>query len=407
MFYLCIPMTKKERIIIFLLATLNFTHILDFMIMMPLGNYLMPFFKINPQQFSTLVAAYTIAASISGFVAAFFMDSLDRKKSLIIAFTGFLLATLACGFAPTYMLLLVSRLIAGVFGGLIGAQVIAIISDLFTYERRGRAMGAVMSAFAIASVLGIPLALYLSNLFSWHAPFILIASLGFLLIPFLIKFLPEVNSHLAPGQKISLQLDGLKRVLSERKQVLALIFTGFVMFGHFLIVPFINPYLEFNLGYSKSITPLIYLVGGIAAFFSANILGRMSDRVGKLKVFQICIFISLPLVIILTNLITLPYWIVLLLFACWFTVSTGRGVTSQAMVSHVADPRYRGSFQNFNSSLQQAGTGLASLVAGFVVIEKEGGRIGHYSRLGYISIGVLIIALLIARFLFTDKSKSL
>ncbi|HRN92304.1 MAG TPA: MFS transporter [Ferruginibacter sp.] len=399
-------MTKKERIIIFLLATLNFTHILDFMIMMPLGNYLMPFFKINPQQFSMLVAAYTIAASISGFLAAFFIDSLDRKKSLLFAFTGFLLATLACGFAPTYEVLLVSRLIAGVFGGLIGAQVIAIISDLFTYERRGRAMGAAMSAFAIASVLGIPLALYLSNLFSWHAPFIFIAALGFFLIPFLIKYLPEINSHLEPGQKIALKLDGLKRVLSERKQVLALLFTGFVMFGHFLVVPFINPFLEFNLGYSKSITPLIYLVGGTAAFFSANILGRVSDRVGKLKVFRICVFISLPLVIVLTHLVTIPYWIVLLLFACWFTVSTGRGVTSQAMVSHVADPKYRGSFQNFNSSLQQAGTGLASLVAGFVVVEKAGGRIGHYSRLGYLSVGVLVVALLLAQFLFSPRQQS-
>lgn len=399
-------MTKKERIIIFLLATLNFTHILDFMIMMPLGNYLMPYFKISPQEFSMLVAAYTIAASISGFFAAFFIDSLDRKKSLLFAFTGFLLATMACGFAPTYHVLLIARLVAGIFGGLIGAQVISIISDLFTYERRGRAMGAVMSAFAIASVIGIPLALYLSNLISWHAPFILIASLGFLLIPFLIKFLPEINSHLQPGQKFSLKLDGLKRVLSEKRQVLALLFTGFVMFGHFLVVPFINPYLEFNLGYSKTITPLIYLVGGVAAFISANVLGRVSDRIGKLKVFRICLFISLPLVVILTNLITLPYWIVLLLFACWFTVSTGRGVTSQAMVSNVADPKYRGSFQNFNSSLQQAGTGLASLVAGFVVVEKEGGRIGHYSRLGYISVAVLVVALSLAQFLFSTKKKT-
>ena len=143
-------MTKQERIIIFLLATLNFTHILDFMIMMPLGNYLMPFFKINPQQFSMLVASYTIAASISGFCAAFIIDGFDRKKVLRIAYAGFLAATMACGFAPSYTVLLIARLVAGLFGGLIGAQVISIISDLFVYERRGRAMGAAMSAFAIS-----------------------------------------------------------------------------------------------------------------------------------------------------------------------------------------------------------------------------------------------------------------
>ena len=397
-------MTKKERIIIFLLATLNFTHILDFMIMMPLGNYLMPFFKITPQQFSMLVASYTIAASISGFCAAFFIDGYDRKKILLIAFSGFLAATMACGFAPTYSFLLIARLVAGLFGGLIGAQVISIVSDLFVYERRGRAMGAVMSAFAIASTVGIPLALYVSNLISWHAPFIGIASLGLLLIPFIIIYMPPMNSHLVAGEKPSINLHGFKSVFSDKRQIRALFFTGFVMFGHFIIIPFINPFLEFNLGYSKTMTPLVYLVGGIAAFFSANWLGRISDRVGKMKIFRVCLFLSLPMVLIITNLIPIPYWIVLVLFAAWFTVATGRGVTSQALVSNVSDIKYRGSFQNFNSSMQQAGTGLASLLAGFVVIEQAGGKIGNYAGLGIISVVALLISLWLAQSVFSNEN---
>lgn len=399
-------MTKKERIIIFLLATLNFTHILDFMIMMPLGNYLMPFFNISPQQFSMLVASYTLAASISGFCAAFFIDGYDRKKILLIAFSGFLIATMACGFAPTYPFLLTARLVAGLFGGLIGAQVISIVSDLFVYERRGRAMGAVMSAFAIASTIGIPLALYVSNLFSWHAPFIGIASIGFLLIPFIIIYMPAMNAHLIEGEKPTLNLHGFKAVFSDSNQVKALLFTGFVMFGHFIIVPFINPFLEFNLGYSKKLTPLIYLVGGVAAFFSANWLGRVSDKVGKMKIFRICLFSSLPMVIIITNLVPISYWIVLVLFAAWFTVATGRGVTSQAMVSNVADVKYRGSFQNFNSSIQQAGSGLASLLAGFIVMEGEGGKIVNYFWLGIISVGALLISLALAQKVFSHKSRA-
>lgn len=398
-------MTKKERIILFLLAALNFTHILDFMIMMPLGNYLMPYFKINPQQFSLLVASYTIAASISGFCAAFFIDGFDRKKVLLFAYIGFLSATMACGFAPSYHILLVARLIAGIFGGLIGAQVISIVSDVFVYERRGRAMGAVMSAFAIASTIGIPVALYLSNLVSWHAPFITIASLGFLLLPFLIKFIPQMDGHLVPGSKPKISSDGFKNVFSDWRHIKALLFTGFVMFGHFIIVPFINPFLEFNLGYSKKITPLIYLVGGIAAFISANWLGRISDRVGKMKIFTICLLLSLPMVLIITNLTTISYWIVLVLFGAWFTVATGRGVTSQAMVSNVVDPAYRGSFQNFNSSLQQAGTGLASLLAGFIVIENGGGKIGNYERLGIISVVALLISLWLAYSIFSHKKE--
>ncbi|MEO5984087.1 MAG: MFS transporter, partial [Ferruginibacter sp.] len=334
------------------------------------------------------------------------IDGFDRKKILLIAFSGFLAATMYCGFAPTYSLLLLARLFAGLFGGLIGAQVISIVSDLFIYERRGRAMGAVMSAFAIASTVGIPIALYVSNLLSWHAPFIGIASIGIVLIPFIIIYMPAMNAHVDKGAKPGINLNGFKAVFSDSTHVKALLFTGFVMFGHFIIVPFINPFLEFNLGYSKKITPLIYLVGGIAAFFSANWLGRISDRQGKMKIFRICLFLSLPMVILITNLVRIPYFIVLILFAAWFTVATGRGVTSQAMVSNVASTRHRGSFQNFNSSMQQAGTGLASLLAGFVVVEEHGGKIGNYAGLGIISVAALLISLWLAQSVFEGKRIS-
>jgi predicted MFS family arabinose efflux permease len=182
-------MSKQERIIIFLLAALNFTHILDFMIMMPLGNYLMPFFEISPKQFSFLVASYPITAFFSGFAAAFFVDRMDRKKVLLFAYTGFLIGTLACGFAPSFGLPLAARILTGLFGGFIGAQGMSIIADLFGYERRGAAMGAVMSSFAIASTIGVPFALYLSNIFTWHAPFIFVGLLGIAVVPLVIKFI--------------------------------------------------------------------------------------------------------------------------------------------------------------------------------------------------------------------------
>jgi MFS transporter, DHA1 family, inner membrane transport protein len=391
-------MTKNERIVLFLLASLNFTHILDFMIMMPLGNYLMPFFKITPQQFSFLVASYTISASVSGFAAAFFVDGFDRKKVLLIAYCGFLVATFACGFAPSYIFLLLARVIAGLFGGLIGAQVISIVSDLFTYERRGRAMGAVMSSFAVASTVGIPLALYLATLISWHAPFIFIAALGLVLLPFLLHYIPAMNKHLLTDTiKPKISTEGFFAVFNDAHQYKALIFSAMMMFAHFIIVPFINPYMEFNLGYSKKLTPLIYLVGGISAFISANYLGRLSDKVGKLKIFTICLIVSLPLMFLVTNLITIPYWIVLTIFGLWFTASTGRGVTSQAMVSNVVKAEHRGSFQSFNSSMQQLGSGIAALVSGFIVTKNADESINHYNWLGYIGITAMVITLFIGR----------
>ena len=330
-------MNRKEILILTLLASLNFTHILDFMILMPLGNYLMPFFKINPQEFSVLVSAYTISAAVSGFAAAFFVDAFDRKKVLLVAYTGFLVGTIFCGFAPTYWTLFSARVMAGLFGGLIGAQVLSIVADTFPYERRGAAMGAIMSAFAIASTFGVPFALYLANLSSWHAPFLLVGFLGIILIPLLIYFLPSMTAHIHSEAVIKeSKWTIITNILKDDVQYKALIFSGLVMFGHFLIIPFINPYMELNVGFSKKITPLIYLVGGITSFFSANILGKLSDTYGKLLIFNICVFTALPFVFMITNLPPTQLYIpVLVVFGLWFMASTGRGVTASAMVSNV------------------------------------------------------------------------
>jgi predicted MFS family arabinose efflux permease len=396
-------MNRKERILLLLLASINFTHILDFMIMMPLGNYLMPYFNINTQEFTWLVAAYTLSAGASGFVAAFFVDRYDRKKVLMVGYTGFLLGTLACGIAPDFYLLLLARFVAGSFGGLIGAQVLSIVSDVFTYARRGRAMGAVMSSFAIASSIGVPFALYLANLFSWHAPFILVGVLGFAILPLIYKYVPSVNQHIQAVEPAGKKFSILTDVLKNPTQRLALLFSGLIMMGHFLIVPFINPYMEFNNGYTKMQTPMIYLVGGVSSFFAANFLGRISDRIGKLKVFVICVICSLPLVILVTIIPRIEFVFVLLIFAIWFVFSTGRGVTAQAMVSNVVDPQKRGSFMSFNSSVQQLGSAAASLIAGLIVIKGEHGEIYRYEWLGYLSVLILVLCILIGRKIFLQS----
>lgn len=398
-------MSKKERIIIFLLASLNFTHILDFMIMMPLGNYLMPFFKISPKAFSILVGSYPVTAFFSGFTAAFFVDRFDRKKILIFAYIGFLIGTLACGFAPSYGLLLAARILTGLFGGLIGAQVMSIIADMFGYERRGAATGAVMSSFAVASIIGVPFALYLSNIFSWHAPFILVGILGMAIVPLLIKFIPNVTGHVREKDENAHRFQVLFDVVKNREQRLALLFSALIMMGHFLIIPFINPYLEFNKHYSKDITPMIYLSGGIASFFSAFILGRFSDKVGKLRVFSWSVLFSFLMVWIITNLPIIPFSIVLVFFAIWFSVSTGRAVTAQAMISSVVKQEQRGSFMSFNSSVQQLGTALASFAAGFIVIKDSAGKLHRYEWVGYLSIFVLLLGLLLGRYLFGSLDK--
>jgi predicted MFS family arabinose efflux permease len=395
-------MTRKELIILLLLAGLNFTHFLDFMVMMPLNNYLTPYFNISPRQFSFMVSAYSISAAVSGFATAFIVDSFDRKKILLFSYTGFIAGTIACGLATSYPLLLTARIVAGLFGGIIGAQVLAIIADIFSYERRGKAMASVSISFAIASILGVPFSLYLANLFheDWHVPFLFVAGIGLVLIPFVIRFVPAMRGHLDSGVTRTPPLVLLGTVIRTNRQISALVFSCLLMIGHFLIIPFITPYMEFNKGYSKNVIPTIYLVGGGASLIAALFLGRLSDKKGKLPIYSWSVFLSLFMVLLLTKMPVMPFSLVLTVFAFWFVFATGRALTAQAMISEVVPPEQRGSFMSFNGCVQQIGTGLASLLAGFIVYDDPSGKIYRYEWLGYISIFVLVVTIVMARAIF-------
>jgi predicted MFS family arabinose efflux permease len=383
-------MNRKEWVLLMLLASVNFTHILDFMIMMPLGNFLMPQFDISTQYFSMIVAGYPVTAFVSGLIAAFYVDRFDRKKVLLFAYTGFIVGTITCGLAPGPLLLLAARVLTGLFGGLIGAQVLSIIADTFPYEKRGRAMATVFLAFSLASIFGVPFSLYLAKFISWHAPFIFIGILGICLLPLLNKFLPSVSGHLVEGGRNKV---GLRQffgtVLSNRAQVLALLLSGGLMLGHFVIIPFINPYMEFNVGFTKEQTPLIYMVGGSCALLSSTLIGRMADKFGKLKIFMVCLLLSLVPIFFITNMPSLNFYLVLGIFGFWFTFSTGRNIPAQAMISTVVSSAERGKFMSLNSSFQQLFTGLASLISGLIVYHDESGKIYNYKWVGYCSIFVI------------------
>ena len=399
-------MVVKERTILLLLAVLNFTHIMDFMIMMPLGNYLMPYFDISSQQFSMLVAAYTFSAGISGFLAAFFVDGYGRKKVLMFAYAGFLIGTLFCALAPAYELLLASRVVAGLFGGLIAAQVLSIVADLVPYERRGAAMGMIMAAFSAASVFGVPFGLYIANLFNWHAPFFFVVILGALLVPFLVKLLPKMEGHIrAEGQPKTSPLELVGDIFRNSSQLYALSLTACLMLGHFMIIPFINPFLEFNMGFSKTETPLVYMVGGTLTMVTSPLLGRAADRIGKYRMFVLLVLASVPLVALITNLPQIPFYVVLCITGLWFIVSAGRFIPAQAMVTNVVLPERRGSFMSFNSSVQQIFVGIASVIAGLVVVKLPDNRIANYEITGYLSIALIVCSIGIATMLHKRSSQ--
>lgn len=390
-------MSKNEKFILLLLAAVNFTNILDFMVIMPLGNFLMPYFNISAGKFAMVVAAYNFAAFFSGVIAAFVVDRFDRKHVLILGYVGFLVGSFLCAISPTYFLLMAARVVSGLFSGLIGAQVLSIVADIIPYERRGRALSWLMAAFSLASVLGVPLSLYLAKYFSWHAPFYFNLGIGFLVLLAILKYVPNVKGHVAaimPAINIKKTLSAVFSVPAQRA---ALLLSGSIMMGHFFIIPFINPYLEYNVGFTRDQTPMIYMVGGATTIISGLIWGRLADRYGKLRIFTIAGFLSLFPVLLVTNMPKWPFALVLVPFAFWFAMANGRTITVQAMISQVVQPENRGSFMSFNSSMQQLFTGAASIIAGFIVYSDASYKIYNYHILGYISVSVIAICLLLAR----------
>lgn len=393
-------MKLRERIILLLLAAINFTHIMDFMIMMPLGNYLMPHFNINPKQFSLLVAAYTFSAAVSSLSAASIVDRFDRKSVLIFAYMGFLLGTLFCAMAPSYELLMAARIVAGLFGGLIGAQVLSIVADIVPFERRGAAMGIIMAAFSVASVFGVPFGLYLSKYISWHAPFYFVVGLGLVLLPFLLKYIPRMRSHVNREKitsgtilRMVFPLIIVWEVMKEKNQRLAIMLTSTMMMGHFLIVPFLNPFLEFNMGFSNTQTPMVYFVGGTLTLFTSPIIGRLADKLGKFKLFSYMVMLAVVPIALITNMPQIPFYFVLCITGFWFIVSTGRAIPAQAIVSEIVPPASRGKFMNINSSIQQMAVGLASVAAGLIIVETPTHAIKNYDITGYLSIAIILSCL--------------
>ncbi len=274
---------KQENIILYLLAAINFTHIIDFMMMMPLGPQLMRYFTINPQQFGYLVSSYTLSAGVSGFLMAFFVDRFNRKSVLMAGYTGFVVGTLACGVAPTYELLMAARIVAGLFGGLISAQVLSIVGDIVPFERRGQAMGVVMMAFSVASIVGVPFGLFVATTLTWHAPFLIVGALGILLLPTIYILLPSMGGHIRKEKGFN-PMRVIRPILESRHQQMGILLMVLLVFGHFMVIPFLSPYMVANVGFSEETLFLIYLCGGIATLFTSPFIGKIADKVGKFRV---------------------------------------------------------------------------------------------------------------------------
>ena len=368
---------RRERWLLLTLAGVQFTHILDFMIMMPLGPQFTQLFRITDAQFGLLVSVYTFAAGASGLVASTYIDRFDRKRLLLVLYALFGLATLACGLASSYGLLMTARIAAGIFGGVLSALSQTIVGDVIPFARRGRAMGIVMTSFSVATVAGVPLGLFLAAHLSWHAPFIGIALLCGLLGVMAVWTLPPLGQHLADQAGRSV-LSGIRRVLADVNHLKAFVFSALMMFAGFTVIPYITIYMRSNVGLRVDEIPYIYLCGGVVTLFTARLFGCMADRKGKVETFRL-LAIAMTVPMLATTLLgKVPLGWVLLVSTLLFTCMSGRMIPGMAIVTSAADPQLRGTFMTLNAAVQSAAMGLAAFVGGLIIERDAQGLVQNF-----------------------------
>ncbi|GGB81285.1 MFS transporter [Dyadobacter sediminis] len=389
--------TGYEKFIIAIIATLQFTVVLDFMVLSPLGYILLDELSISTSQFGLVVSAYAFSAGAAGLLTAGFADKFDRKKLLLFFYTGFVIGTFLCGIAPDYHFLLMARIFTGLFGGVIGSITSAIITDLFAIEVRGRVMGFVQMAFASSQVLGIPIGLYLAKVSSWHAPFLMIVGLSIVVGLLIFKYMQPINGHLKMQTK-SNAFSHLGKTLSRPEYLQGFAATILLATGGFMLMPFGTAFGVNNLGIKEDQLPTLYMITGICMLVFSPFIGKLSDRIGKYKVFLGGSAIACAMTLIYCNLGITPLWIIITLNVLLFVGITGRMISASALMTAVPEPQDRGAFMGVNSSVQQIAGGIASLIAGFIVTETSTGYIKNYPTLGNVVVfAIFVTALLMYR----------
>jgi predicted MFS family arabinose efflux permease len=387
----------NEIWILLVLAGLQFAHIVDFMIMMPLGPKLIRTMNINSHDFGALVSVYTFTAGITNLLGAFLLDRYDRKKSTLIIYGGFIVGTIACGFATNYAFLFAARSLAGAFGGLINASVMAIVGDYIPYQRRARAMGIVMASFSVASIAGVPLSIWLANKFDWHAPFFFVGGASVFFMVLFYVLIPPLTRHLNSSEtskSLKQSFAVIGSILKQRGPLRALGLIAVLMLSQFAIIPFLTTFYVFNLKFPESHIPLIYLVGGALTVVTSPLVGKLSDKYGRAKVFKIFLYVLAAPILILTNLgAGTSIWVVLSVSGLFFVASNGRFVPAMTMITSVVPSHRRGTFMSLVSCVQQVFAGVAAYWAGVLISETVTGELVGFDMVGYLAVVINFAAL--------------
>lgn len=367
---------------------------MDLVIMMPMNPILQKDLLIDNKMFGLLVASYAGSAGVTGIIGSFLLDKFDRRKALIFIYAGFLIATLGCAVSGGYTLLLITRSFAGAFGGLLGAIVLSVIGDVIPMERRGRAMGIVMSAFSVASVIGIPTGLYLANTVGWPAPFWLVSAIGLIVFIFLIVKFPSITTHMEKKTTGSVErFLSIFRIVNARW---SLLFNFTLMMAGMTVVPFIADYMVKNVGMKTDQLMYIYLFGGMVTVVSGPLIGKLSDKIGKQKMFLIMGLLSIIPIVIITNLPVLPLWQVLVCTSLFFVVFGGRFVPAMSMMTSSVPVHLRGSFMSFNGAIQQVSTAIAAGTAGLILQKNGMGALTNFWVIGVFAVCATLVCIIVS-----------
>jgi predicted MFS family arabinose efflux permease len=388
-----VPFTGYQKFVIFILAITQFTVILDFMVMSPLGYMLMKSLSLSTKAFGVAVSAYAFSAGISGLLTAGFADRFDRKKLLLFFYCGFIMGTIFCGLAHSYVALVAARIITGLFGGVIGSISMAIITDIFGFQQRGRVMGFIQMGFGASQVLGIPVGLYLANLLSWEAPFWMVAGIGAMVAIAIALYLKPITAHLAI-QKDKSALKHLLHTAAKADYRVGFAATALLSIGGFMMMPFGTTFAVNNLKIPGADLFKLFMVAGLSTLLIMPVVGKLSDRIDKFKIFIGASVWTMIMCVVYTNLGPTPLWLVMILNVMMMMGVMSRMIPSSALTSAIPDMADRGAFMSINSSLQQIAGGIAAVIGGWIVTQKnDHSPLVHYNIVGYVVVAISLLSI--------------
>jgi predicted MFS family arabinose efflux permease len=388
------PSRPSERVLLLVLAAIQFTHIMDFMVLMPLAPQLMRELGLGAGQFSALVAAYSIAAGIVGLLSAPFIDRFDRRTLLLWAYGGFTIATLLCGLASNAHTLLLARALGGAFGGVSGSLCLAVVSDIVPPERRAAGIGIVMTAFAFAAAIGVPVGLQLAQSFGWRSPFTSLAVIAAVVWCVVFRVVPPVRGHLQSGANKG---RAFKELLRDANAGRAIVFMGFMVLGHFSVIPLLSPHLVGDLALPEKYLSVVYFIGGVLSVVTAPRVGRLADRYGRQRVFAYMVATASVIIFAIANAGPLPVWVTLVLGGLFFIFASGRFVPGQAIVTLAVPSSRRGTFLSLTSCARDLASGISSTLGGWIVVKQPNGHLAHFNWLGWTAIAAGLASIAMAR----------